>query len=51
MKKEIEDLRYNIRQIQNSSNLYMFNAIEDFGIEMPILSMNDFLNFDSTLDN
>lgn len=47
MRKDVEDLRCDIRQIQNSSNLYIFNAIEDFGIEMPIQSMDDYLNFDS----
>lgn len=50
-KKEMEDLRYDVRQIQNNNSLHIFNSVNDFGIEMPIKSMNDFLKFDLTLNN
>lgn len=51
IQKHIEDMRYDIHQIQNTNNLHIFNAVDDFGIKMPIQSMNDFLNFDPILDN
>jgi hypothetical protein len=51
MKADIEDLHNDIRQLQNNHNIVSFNPVEEFGIEMPIESMNEFLEFDESLNN
>jgi len=49
IKKNIEDLRCDVNQLQNKNNLHIYNPIDDFGFEMPFNNMDDFLTFDGTL--
>lgn len=50
LRREFQDFRDEIRQRLNHNNIPAVNPV-DFGIEMPIQNLNDFRQFDLTLND